>query len=149
MSRVAFGYEVINYVYSNPFGDITAWLNRSVYTKKALSIGTPMASRMKNTPNLGQSLPASGSVNALNILKNIDSEGDAFLSNYSTFVYAKNLLDISSYIKLESDSERQAYLNRCSMQERSRFNIVFNYLNNSYTALLVALSDICEYVAPH
>lgn len=149
MSRVAFGYEVINYVYSNPFGDMTEWYNRSTYTQEVLETANPMVQKLKTTQDLGQALPASGSANALAILKNIDAEEYAFLSNYSTFVYAKNLLDIPSYLKLDSDSEREAYLSRCSVTDRSRFNIVFNFLNNSYTALTFALNDISNYVSPH
>ncbi len=141
-SRVSFGYEVINYVYYNPFGDMTGWLEKSVYTNECKSILSPIISRLKNTDNLADSLSSVSSTDMLDILKNVRSKENMIRKNYSTFVYAKSLIDMPTYLSFDTESAREAYLDRISSMDRSRFSVVFDFMQGSYSALMSAMEHM-------
>lgn len=146
MSRVPFGYELINFVYANPFGDMTTWLNKSIYTIETLDILSVMVSRIQQNIDITLVIPSSVKGELLAVLKNIDKEKEVFLKNYSSFVSAKSLIDVQSYLSLNTSEEREEYLNRLSIIDRSRYSVVFNFLNNDYTALLNAMDYVSTYV---
>lgn len=141
-SRVSFGYEVLNYVYSNPFGDMTGWLEKSVYTNEAKSTLSPIISRLKNTEDLAGSISSASSTALLEILKNIRSKESMLRKNYSTFVYAKSLVDMPTYLSFDTESARESYLARISSMDRSRFNVMFDFMQGSYSALMSAMEQV-------
>ena len=103
-------------------------------------------SRVKQIPDLSLVIPGSVKNSLLQVLKNIDSERDVFFYNYNSFIAAKNRIDLQTYLSFDTDAEKEDYLDRLSDLTRSRFAIVFNFLNHDYTALLNAMGYVADYV---
>ena len=147
MARVSFGYELINYVYSNPLGDITDWLNRSVYVKGSIAVAKRLSAKLKqHNNNLTDYLASSGMSSAFKTLCNMQSNRECFLKSYNLFLSAKHSVDLKAYLGYATQAERNAYLNSLTNESRSYFRIVFNFLQDDYDGYLVAFKGVADYI---
>lgn len=147
MARVSFGYELINYVYANPLGDITDWLDRSIYVKSSIDVTERLSSKLKaHNDDLVDYLSNTGMSAAFETLCNIQNGRENFLKAYNTFLYAKHSVDLKTFLGYETQEERVQYFNSLSIEQRSYFRIVFNFLQDDYDGYLLAFKGVADYI---
>lgn len=147
VSKVSFDYEVLNYIYANPLQDTTEWVNRSNYTKQTISIAQDLTQKLKQrNDDLTDYLPSTGSSTAHSVLSNMQLEQENYLDEYGLFVETKNSISVKEYVNLKTDEDRENYLNTLNMEKRAKFQIIFYFLDNNYSALVSGLRQVADYI---
>ena len=147
ISKVSFDYEVLNYIYANPLGDTTEWVNRSIHTKNTINIAKDLTQKLKQrNDDLTDYLPSTGSSNAHSVLSNIQLEQENYLDEYGVFEETRSTIGVKEYVNLKSDEDREKYLSTLGVENRAKFQVVFNFLDNSYSALVSALRQVADYI---
>ena len=147
LSRISFGYELINFAGSNPPGDTTDWFNSTTTVKSICQTATNMLEKLKAHDDITIYLNATGREQVLICLKNIESLRENFLVEYNSFLQAKHLVDLKTYLSFPSQTQRDGYLDGLSTIQKARYRIVENFMQGKYAAFSTVMSAISGYVA--
>lgn len=147
LSRISFGYELVLFANTNPLGDTTEWFDSTQTVKNVCEIANNMLPKLKAHDDITLYLNATGREQILQCLKNIESLRTNFVVEYNSFLEAKHLVDLKTYLSLSTQMQREEYLETLPNIQKSRFLIVNNFMQGKYVALENVMKLIGLYVA--
>jgi len=142
LSRVSFNFEVLNFVASNPLSDINDWLNSTSTIKNFVTNANTTLNRLSNTENLASHIGSNAS-KVLEYFVNMQVQENEYNREYNSFIVSVQNFNVKAYT---ASTNKYAYLENCSYQQQSNFNIIKNFLLGRYTSYIVALTNINSYV---
>ena len=140
LSYVTYNYELVNFEFSNPYGEVTSWYNS---TSQLKTLNEQLYSTLQK---LKQNDLTSGLSNyeknqIIATIQNIQNERDGYADEYSNYQNALNNVDITSYFKA---TNKTAYLQSISEREQSYFAIIDRFLNGRYNGMYTAIHGIVQ-----
>ncbi len=138
LSSVSYNYELKNFEFSNPYGEIMTWYNGTTLLKKSNErIESIMAKLRKDDLTTGMSTDTMNNIIA--IIQKIQNEKDGYASDFAIYQKALNKVDIVKYFKA---SNKTAYRQSLDKSEQSCFELIDRFLGGRYEGMSSALSNI-------
>ena len=138
ISKVSFKYEMENFVPSNPYGEINAWFNSTVVLGDFVNSSSQIIEVLNRT-NLVGGLTSSEVSTILNALKSVQAEMTSYEHEYDLYLEALGNINLLEYFNA---TNKNAYINSCSMLEKSSFNIIDNFISGRYAGFIEAMDKI-------
>ena len=140
LSYVAYNYELVNFEFSNPYGEVTTWYNSTSQLKPLNDQLTLIIQKLKLS-DLTSSMTTTTKNQIIASIQRIQNERDGYADEYSNYQKALNNVDITSYFKA---TNKTAYLQSISEREQSYFAIIDRFLNGRYSGMYSAVHKIVQ-----
>ena len=142
ISKVSFNYELLNFMYSNPLGEIATWYESTSSLKNYITLSISTLNKLKNTNDLASHI-GTNSTSVLNLFASMQKQEKEFEQEYNNFYKSVKAFNVKEYF---SSPNKGAYIENCSDKEQSYFNIINNFLNGRYLAFTSGLNDVLSYM---
>lgn len=142
ISKVSFNYELLNFMYTNPLGEVATWYNSTVSLKNYIELSIATLNKLKNANDLASHI-GTNSTNILNLFASMQRQEKEFEQEYTNFYQSIKAFNVKEYF---SSTNKSAYIENCSNKEQSYFNIINNFLNGRYLAFTDGLTDVLSYM---
>ncbi|MBQ9792859.1 MAG: hypothetical protein IJW32_03880 [Clostridia bacterium] len=141
-SKVSYNYELLNFMYTNPLGEIKTWYNSTVTLKSFISLAKTVIAQLENTENLALFI-GTNSDSVKQIFANMQIQEREYIQEYSNFIRSVNNFAVKSYF---ASTNKPAYLESISYQKQSYFQIIQNFLSGRYIAYTTGLQEVINYI---
>lgn len=142
LSFVSYNYELRNFEFSNPYGEVKTWYDGTSKLKSSNEKVVRTLSKIKAS-DLTTSL-TSEKVNQIRIIiESIQMDREGYANEYKVYQKALDSVDIVKYFKATNEN---AYVQSLSAKEQSCFEIIDNFLNGRYVGLSSAINNIVSYL---
>jgi len=141
-SKVSFNYDFLNFVSSNPRGEILTWYNSTTLLKDYISDTSSIINKIRNTENLASHLGID-KVYVKPIFVNMQNQEIEFLNEYSKFIDNISVFNLKSYF---ASTNKDAFILSCSRQEQSCFTVSQTFINGRYAAFMDGLIYVSNYL---
>lgn len=141
-SKVSYNYELLNFMYSNPLGEITTWYNSTVTLQSFISLAKQIISQLENTENLAYFI-GTNSNNVKQIFANMQKQEKEYIQEYANFINGVNNFNVKSYF---ASTNKPAYIKSISRREQSCYQIIQNFLSGRYIAYTTGLQEVINYI---
>lgn len=142
LSKVSFNYDLLNFVSTNPLGEINSWYNSTYYLKEYITLCSEVLITLQNTNNLGLSA-APYTQNVKNLFANAQEQEEEYKNEYDLFSKALNSFDLKAYF---AAANKSAYIESRSNTEKSCYQVMKNFLDGRYNAFVSCLSLANNYI---
>ena len=143
LSNVSFKHELVNFVPSNPIGEVkNSWYENTEYLKNYVNLCKRALMVLNSSGDLSLLL-GSNSDNAKSIFARFQSQEKSYLLELGIF---NNNLSSFNFKQYFSSQYKNAYLQNCSLKEKSAYNIIYNFLDGQYLARTNAMNLINNYL---
>lgn len=141
-SIVSFKYELLNFVTSNPLGEINTWFNSTITLKNYVNLAKQTLTVLDNYENLA-SHAGSNKNNIRAYFLNMQIQQEEYDQEYSSFLKSINKFNVKSYL---ISTNKNAYLESSSYYQQSYYQIIENFLIGRYLSYYNALTAVVNYL---
>lgn len=142
ISKVSYRYDLLNFIYTNPLGEVVTWYNATTYLKGYVNVCYQTLIDLQNSNDLALSI-APNTQEAKILLSSFQDQEAQYKNEYNLFLQALNNFDVKAYY---NSNNKEAYLENISQIELSSFNIMQNFLEGRYSALINGLIKINGFI---
>ena len=142
ISKVSYRYDLLNFVYTNPLGEVKSWYNATTYLKEYVNVCYQTLIDLSNANDLALSI-SPNTTEAKVVFGSFQDQENQYKNEYNLFLRALQNFDVKAYF---NSNNKQAYLQNISQIELSSFNIMQNFLQGRYSALINGLKLINGYI---
>ena len=142
ISRVSFEYELLNFMFTNPLGEVLTWYNSTTYLQSYISLATTAFSKLNSAEDLASHIGLNSS-KVLSIFANMQIQEKEFKHEFSNFYNAVNTFNVKAYF---ASTNKTAYIASCSTKEQSSYEIIVNFLTGRYSAYTTGLTEVLKYM---
>lgn len=142
ISRVSYRYDLLNFIYTNPLGEIVSWYNATTYLKEYVNVCYQTLIDLANANDLALSI-SPNTTEAKVIFGSFQDQEKQYENEYNLFLEALQNFNVKAYF---NSNNKQAYLQNISQVERSSFNVMQNFLKGRYSATINGLKLINGYI---
>ena len=138
ISKVSFKYELLNFVPSNPYGEINTWFNSTTILRNFVLSSAEIAEQLTKR-NLVSGITQIEVANILSVLKNIQAEMESYEKEYDLFTESLSRVNLKDYF---SATNKEAYIESLTNLEKSSFNIINNFIVGRYAGFIEGMEKI-------
>ncbi len=141
-SSVSFNYELLNFVASNPLGEINTWYNSTTILKNYITIAKSVISALNNPENLVD-FAGSNKSTIKTYFANMQNQQIEYFQEHNVFIKSLNGFNVRAYF---ASANKTIYIQNLSYKQKSYFQIIQNFLNGRYKSYCNALNTISSYL---
>lgn len=141
-SSVSFNYELLNFVASNPLGEINTWYNSTIILKNYITTAKSTLSALNNPENLVD-FAGSNKTTIKTYFANMQDQQNEYFQEYNSFIKSLNGFNVRAYF---ASTNKTAYIQNSSYKQQSYYQIIQNFLNGRYKGYCNALNTIANYL---
>lgn len=142
VSKVSFNYELLNFMFDNPLGEINTWYNSTTTLKSFVELAKLTNDELGNRENLADHI-GSNSQHVLRLFTNMQDQQDEYFQEYSNFIRSVSSFNVKSYF---SAANKPAYIENSSYKQQSYFNLIQNFISGRYKAYTSGISSVLSYM---
>jgi len=142
ISKVSYRYDLLNFIYTNPLGEVVTWYNKTTYLKGFVNVCYQTLIDLANSNDLALSI-VPNTRDAKILLSSFQDQEAQYKNEYNLFLEALHNFDVKAYF---NSNNKNAYLENVSQIQLSSFNIMQNFLQGRYSALVDGLIRINGYI---
>lgn len=138
VSFVTYNYELKNFEFSNPYGEVKTWYDGTILLKEENESIQELSSKIRKE-DLTNGMTIETKNQVISIIERIQNEREGYADEYTTYQKALDNVDIVEYIKA---SNKTAYVQSLSEREKACFEVMDRFINGRYKGFSFALNSI-------
>lgn len=138
IAKVAYNYDVLNFVFENPYGEVNSWYNNTKILKNFMSLYSSANSNLL-VENIENNIASYQKERVLVLLKNVYTDLGDYYKDYNLFITALNGVNLKEYLKQDN---KDAYIEKCSINEKSYFSYIDDFISGRFGALYNGIQTI-------
>ena len=110
ISKVSYRYDLLNFVYTNPLGEVKTWYNATTYLKEYVNVCYQTLIDLSNANDLALSI-SPNTTEAKVVFGSFQDQENQYKNEYNLFLRALQNFDVKAYF---NSNNKQAYLQNIS-----------------------------------
>ncbi len=140
LSKTVYKYDVENFTFSNPYGEVNSWYNNTLILKNYINLYNSVVTKLKKT-DITDNIFYKEQI--LEVLKSLLNDSNNYNKSYELFLKAINNVSLKEYLQ---QPNKEIYFETISNLEISYLNYIDNFILNRYSSMFNGLSTICGLV---